>query len=115
MLGEKMEQTTQLLQGKRREVTTPINEPVLNKGQSEKGSYSRIVDTAEPQRVSVTPVSQVLFVYVYKYKIPANMVLPSAQVVFYVGCRKETRYGHLEPYAKHILVYSTCMCVDLKP
>lgn len=48
MLADQMEQTRQLLQGNRREVTAPMDEPMLNEGQSKEGSYSRTVDQVEP-------------------------------------------------------------------
>ena len=51
MLAWKIEETRELLQGNRREITTPVDEPVLNKGQSEEGSYNRIADQVEQPMV----------------------------------------------------------------
>lgn len=44
MLAEKMELNIQLLQGNRREVIAPMDEPMLNEGQHEEGSYSQAVE-----------------------------------------------------------------------
>lgn len=50
MLAKQKVEAIQLLQGYRREVTTPIMELVLNEHQPKEGNYSKVVDHTESQR-----------------------------------------------------------------